>query len=112
MREQQHFANRVTVRHQHHQSVNAESYSACWWHSVAHGAQVILINGCSIVGIVSKQLSDIDEALFLVNRVVQLGEGISEFHPGYIELKALDMQRIIRNALGKRRYIARVIQNK
>src|SRR5690606_41879593 len=74
MREQQHSTNRCRIRQQHHQTVNTNSKSARWRHTIFKRMDEVIVHLMSLIITVLalNQLSF--ETLTLINRVIQLGK--------------------------------------
>ena len=53
--------------------------------------------------------SHFEEALFLVERIVQLGEGVAELETGYVTFETFHGSRSPGFGLGQRRNVARVV---
>ena len=99
----------MVISQQHGQAVDAHTKAAVGRHAIGHGLEIILIHRVALfilIGIIAPHLY---KTRFLVQRIVQLGEGVAQFHAAHKPLEAFHGLRIARFTLRQRRNIARVI---
>ena len=118
---QQDIANADLIGQQHHQAVDAAAEPAVRRHPIAHGVEIIFVQRRGLIGFVRVQSLHFHEAILLVARVIQLGEGVAHLHTGDEKLEtlgvALDIAALLVvfdfgvavDALGEGRHIARVV---
>ena len=112
-REQKHVADGGAIGQEHHQTVDAEAETACGRHTVfQRGDEVLVYAGVAIRlgGALGSYLAL--KALALIDRVVQLREGVAELGGVDEILKTLGEGGLARLALGKRAVLHGVIVNK
>ncbi len=88
--EQQHFTDRMFVRQQHGEAIHPHAESTARWHSVAHGAQIILVHGMLLLIVGGVIVPHFDKALFLIERIIQFGEGVAQFKARNITFETFD----------------------
>ena len=111
MWEEQHLTDGCPVGEQHHQPVDAGAKAAVGRHAIAHGPQIILVDGVGLVLARLVEALHLLKARLLVQRVVQFREGVAHLHAGDEKLKALHVPGVPRDTLGQRRDVARVLGN-
>ena len=78
-REKQNIADGGTVGQEHHEAVDAEAEAACRRHAVLQCIDEVIIHLCAAIRLNGLALGDLTlEAAALVDRVVQLGEGVAD----------------------------------
>src|SRR5262245_19418990 len=108
-REQNHISNRWTVREQHHQAIDADALPAGRRQAVFEGADVVLVHLVRFEIAALAVLRLRFEAAALLQRVVQLAEGVGDLEAGDIEVEALHRVRIAGLLLRQRRYLGRKV---
>ena len=98
---QHHFANRVRIRQQHHQAVDADALAGRRRQTVRQRANIIHIH--FFRRFLPALFHLCAKTPLLIERIVQLRKAVGQFHPGHKELEALRQRRIIRLLLRKRR---------
>ena len=68
--------------------------------------------GCCLFLVIAVSAAHLEEALFLIERIIQLGKGIAEFKTGHVAFEAFDREGITRFGLGKGRYVTWIIIEK
>src|SRR3954454_18309405 len=86
---QLHFADRIASAEQHHEPVDADPDATGGRHSVLERQDVVLVVGLRLLVAALAILDLLLEARALVVRIVQLSEGVREFHPARKALEAL-----------------------
>jgi len=93
---------------EHDTAVDADAESARGRHAVLEGVDEIVVHHARLVIALGPQLHLLEEALLLVDGVVELGEGVAHLAAADEELEALGQARILRAALGEGRDVHRV----
>ena len=109
MREQQHVADGRRIGEQHGQTIDADAHAACRRHAVLKRADVV---GVVSHGLIVAHVLGLDlraEALGLVDRVVELVEGVSVLMAADEQLEALGELGVVRQLLGQRGDLQRML---
>ena len=109
VREQQHVADGRRIGEQHGQTVDADAHAACRRHAVLERADVV---GVVAHGLVVAHVLGLDlrtEALGLVDRVVELVEGVGVLVAADEQLEALGKLGVVRQLLGQRGDLQRML---
>ena len=111
--EQQNIADRGGIRQQHDKAVHTEAEAARRRQAVFERGDVVVID-LRLAGRVERAaLGHLAlKASLLVNRIVQLGERVAEFHRVDEILEALRKGGVVRLALGERAVLHRIIVDK
>ena len=90
------------IEQQHRQAVHTHAEAAVGGHAIAHGAQIILVERVllRVVGVVVA--SHFEETLFLIERIVQLGEGVAQLKACCITFEPFHGERITRHGFCQR----------
>ena len=112
MREEENLLNRGLARHEHDQTVDADTDTAGGGHAILQGTQEILVDEHRFVVALLAQAHLFDETLFLIYRVVQLRIGIGQFLTVDHQLETLGQCRITAVFLGERRHFHRIVGDK
>ena len=109
LREEDDFADGALAAEQHDQPVDADAQAAGRGHAVLQRQQEVFVQHLHLVlaGRLATRL--LQEALPLVEGVVQLRVGVAHLQPGGERLEALHEVRVVRLALGQRRKRRRVV---
>ncbi len=94
MREQHHFTNGRHIRQDHHQPINPETQAPTWWHAVLHRSDEVEVNHVSLFVAAGPGFGLGLEALQLLLRIVELGEGIAYLEPGDKGFETLHQARM------------------
>ncbi len=109
MREQQHVADGRRIGEQHGQAVDADAHATGRRHAVFQRADVVGVEAHGLVVAQVLRLNLRAEALGLINRVVQLGEGVGVLMAADEQLEALGQLRVVLHLLGQRRNLQRML---
>src|SRR5207248_2877468 len=100
MREKDHIPDRVIVGKHHRQAVNPHAETTIRWHAITHGSQVVLVHGIGFIITHLRANAFFDEALLLVEWIIQFAKGITDLDATHKPLKPLDRARIAEFTLG------------
>ena len=111
MGEQQHVANGRRISEQHDQAVDADAHATSRRHAVLQRADVVGVeaHGLVVAHVLGRHLGA--EALGLIHRVVQLGEGVAVLVAQDEQLEALSELGVLRMLLRQRRDLQRVVDD-
>ena len=109
MREEENLLNRGLARHEHDQTVDADTDAASGGHAILQGTQEILIDEHRFVVALLAQAHLFDETLFLIYRVVQFRISVSQFLTVDHQLETFGQRRIATMFLGERRHFHRIV---
>ena len=107
--EEEHVLNVLFVCHHHHQAVDANAHAASGWHAVLEGAHEVHVDKHGLVVAFLAQTQLLLEALFLVDGVVELAIGVSQFLAADEELEAFGEVGIVAVALAEGRHVDGVV---
>ena len=98
----------VAAGEQHGAAVYAYAQATRGGHAVLEGVDVIVVHHAGLVVALGAQLDLLEEALLLVDGVVELAEGVAHLAAADEQLEALGEALVLRAALGKRADVDRV----
>ena len=101
--EQDHVADGGGVGEDHREAVYAAAVAAGRGHAILQGAQEVLVHRVRLGVAAGAQGRLGRKTLALIQRIVDLGEGVAEFRAGHVDLKAARQGRIAGDLLGERR---------
>jgi len=110
MGKQDHFPYAPSAAQEHNQSIDTNAETAGRGHAVTEGIQVIVIHGMLLLILVRIGSSHFQEALFLVQGVIQFRKGIAELHTANKTLETLNGGWIVGLTLCQGRDVSRVIK--
>src|SRR5450759_703680 len=94
-REQDHVADRRAVGQQHDEPVDADAFPAGRWQAVLERADVVLVHRVRLEVAARAVLQLRFEASPLLDRIVELAEGVRHLEPADVELEPLDRVGVV-----------------
>src|SRR5471032_740622 len=108
-RKQDHVADREAVGEQHDEAIDADPFAAGRREAVFERADVVLVHRVRLEVAARAVLQLSFEAPALLDRVVELAEGVRDFEAADVQLEALDGVRVVRFLLRQRRHLRREV---
>ena len=99
----------MVVCEQHYHTVDTDTQTACWWHTVLECIYKVVVRHLRLVVAICLGTCLRHETLLLVDWVVQLGEGIAHFRCVHKELETFCQTSVRWLALCKWAYVYRVV---
>src|SRR6056300_238576 len=109
LREEQYLLDAVLVSEHHGETVDTDSQSRGWWHTVFQGANEVHIDEHCLVVSFFRELELVFETLQLVNRIIELRIGVGHFLTVDHQLKTLRELWVVAVLLTQRRHLHGVV---
>ena len=111
MREENHFPDRADAGQEHGQAVDPDAEAATGRQAVLQGREVVVVDGLGFLVTAGGQNGLGLEALPLVDRVVELGEGVGQFPAGHDDLEPFDQRGVVAVGPGQRRDLPGIVED-
>src|SRR6266516_3781026 len=102
----------MLIRHDHAQTINADSKSRRWWHAVFECTQVIFVEHHGFGISAQPKLELVFKSLSLIERIIKLRKCIANFLAVAYRFKAFHESRLRTVLLRKRTHLNRIIRYK
>ena len=110
--EEEHLLDECLARHEHDETVDTDADARCRRHTILECAQEVLVDDHRLVVALVGQFHLVDEALFLVDRVVELRVCVGQLLAVDHEFEALGESWLRAVHLGEWRHLHRIVGDK